>query len=55
MMGWLTISRLQFANNRDIIMFLLINMEGAAAAWALPHIALIGEKRAVIKTPDDFQ
>ncbi|CEL61246.1 hypothetical protein RSOLAG1IB_12415 [Rhizoctonia solani AG-1 IB] len=30
-------------------------MEGTAAAWALPHIALIGEKRAVIKTLDDFQ
>ncbi|CEL56718.1 hypothetical protein RSOLAG1IB_11986 [Rhizoctonia solani AG-1 IB] len=30
-------------------------MEGTAAAWALPHIALIGEKRAVIKTPDYFQ
>ncbi|CCO33942.1 hypothetical protein RSOLAG1IB_11467 [Rhizoctonia solani AG-1 IB] len=55
MMGWLTISGSQFANNKDIIMFLLINMEGAAAGWALPHIALIGEKRAVIKTPDDFQ
>ncbi|CEL63616.1 hypothetical protein RSOLAG1IB_10899 [Rhizoctonia solani AG-1 IB] len=55
MMGWLTISGSQFANNKDIIMFLLINMEGAAAAWALPHIALIGEKRAVIKTSDDFQ
>ncbi|CCO34491.1 hypothetical protein BN14_08592 [Rhizoctonia solani AG-1 IB] len=55
MMGWLTISGSQFANNRDVIMFLLINMEGTAAAWALPHIALIGEKRAVIKTPDDFQ
>ncbi|CCO32971.1 Retrotransposon-derived protein PEG10 AltName: Full=Embryonal carcinoma differentiation regulated protein [Rhizoctonia solani AG-1 IB] len=55
MMGWLTISGSQFASNRDVIMFLLINMEGTAAAWALPHIALIGEKRAVIKTLDDFQ
>ncbi|CEL56730.1 hypothetical protein RSOLAG1IB_11998 [Rhizoctonia solani AG-1 IB] len=55
MMRWLTISRSQFASNKDIIMFLLINMEGTAAAWALPHIALIGEKKAVIKTPDDFQ
>ncbi|CCO36352.1 Retrotransposon-derived protein PEG10 AltName: Full=Embryonal carcinoma differentiation regulated protein [Rhizoctonia solani AG-1 IB] len=55
MMGWLTISGSQFASNKDVIMFLLINMEGSAAAWALPHIALIGEKRAVIKTPDDFQ
>ncbi|CEL63982.1 hypothetical protein RSOLAG1IB_10965 [Rhizoctonia solani AG-1 IB] len=45
----------QFANNRDIIMFLLINMEGTAAAWALPYIALVGERRAVIKTLDDFQ
>ncbi|CCO35212.1 Retrotransposon-derived protein PEG10 AltName: Full=Embryonal carcinoma differentiation regulated protein [Rhizoctonia solani AG-1 IB] len=55
MMGWLTISGSQFANNKDIIMFLLINMEGSAAAWALPHIALVGDKRAIIKTPDDFQ
>ncbi|CEL55014.1 hypothetical protein RSOLAG1IB_11826 [Rhizoctonia solani AG-1 IB] len=55
MMGWLTISGSQFASNKDIIMFLLINMKGTAATWALPHIALIGEKRAVIKTPDDFQ
>ncbi|CCO35356.1 Retrotransposon-derived protein PEG10 AltName: Full=Embryonal carcinoma differentiation regulated protein [Rhizoctonia solani AG-1 IB] len=54
-MGWLTISGSQFASNKDIIMFLLINMEGSAAAWALPHIPLIGEKRAVIKTPDNFQ
>ncbi|CCO35816.1 Retrotransposon-derived protein PEG10 AltName: Full=Embryonal carcinoma differentiation regulated protein [Rhizoctonia solani AG-1 IB] len=55
MMGWLTISGSQFASNKDEIMFLLINMEGSAATWTLPHIALIGEKRAVIKTPDDFQ
>ncbi|CEL56620.1 hypothetical protein RSOLAG1IB_07945 [Rhizoctonia solani AG-1 IB] len=55
MMGWLMISGSQFANNKDVIMFLLINMEGTAAAWALPHIALIGEKRAFIKKPDDFQ
>ncbi|CCO35398.1 Retrotransposon-derived protein PEG10 AltName: Full=Embryonal carcinoma differentiation regulated protein [Rhizoctonia solani AG-1 IB] len=54
-MGWLTISGSQFASNQDVIMFLLINMEGSAAAWALPHIALIGEKRVVIKTLDDFQ
>ncbi|CCO33712.1 hypothetical protein RSOLAG1IB_11539 [Rhizoctonia solani AG-1 IB] len=30
-------------------------MEGTAAAWALPHIALVGEKRAVIKDMDNFQ
>ncbi|CCO37181.1 hypothetical protein BN14_11334 [Rhizoctonia solani AG-1 IB] len=55
MMGWLMISGSQFANNKDIVMFLLINMEGSAAAWALPHIALVGDKKAVIKTPNDFQ
>ena len=42
MMGWLTISGSQFSSNKDIIMFLLINMEGAAAAWALPHIRTEG-------------
>ncbi|CCO33795.1 hypothetical protein RSOLAG1IB_09770 [Rhizoctonia solani AG-1 IB] len=54
-MGWLTISGSQSANNRGIIMFLLINMEGMATTWALPHIALVGERRAVSKTADDFQ
>ncbi|CAE6457561.1 unnamed protein product [Rhizoctonia solani] len=53
-MGWLTISGLQFGNDKDIIMFLLINMEGAAAAWALPHITLVGKRNAIIRTPLDF-
>ncbi|CEL64048.1 hypothetical protein RSOLAG1IB_11032 [Rhizoctonia solani AG-1 IB] len=30
-------------------------MEGTAAAWLLPHIALVGEQRAVIKNMNDFQ
>ncbi|CAE6470193.1 unnamed protein product, partial [Rhizoctonia solani] len=40
--------------NEDIIMFLLINMEGAAAARALPHITLVGKRNAIIRTPEDF-
>jgi hypothetical protein len=42
MSGWLRLSMSQFNTDKDIITFLLVNMEGAASAWALPHLANIG-------------
>ncbi|CEL54636.1 hypothetical protein RSOLAG1IB_11726 [Rhizoctonia solani AG-1 IB] len=39
MSGWLRLSVTQFETEEDVITFLLVNMEGTASAWALPHLA----------------
>ncbi|CCO37870.1 hypothetical protein BN14_12030 [Rhizoctonia solani AG-1 IB] len=44
----------QFDTDKDVITFLLVNMEGAASAWALPHLANIGTDKATIKTVAEF-
>ncbi|CCO35834.1 Retrotransposable element Tf2 155 kDa protein type 2 [Rhizoctonia solani AG-1 IB] len=54
MSGWLRLSATQFKKEEDVITFLLVNMEGSASAWALPHLANIGTDKATIKTVDDF-
>ncbi|CCO37620.1 similar to pol polyprotein [Rhizoctonia solani AG-1 IB] len=54
MSGWLQLSITQFETEEDVITFLLVNMEGTASAWALPHLANIGTNKATIRTVDDF-
>ncbi|CCO36361.1 hypothetical protein RSOLAG1IB_01983 [Rhizoctonia solani AG-1 IB] len=54
MSGWLRLSMSQFDTDKDVITFLLVNMEGAASAWALPHLANIGTDKATIKTVAEF-
>ncbi|CCO34820.1 Retrotransposon-derived protein PEG10 AltName: Full=Embryonal carcinoma differentiation-regulated protein [Rhizoctonia solani AG-1 IB] len=54
MSGWLRLSVTQFETEEDVITYLLVNMEGSASAWALPHLANIGTERATIKSVDDF-
>ncbi|CCO37038.1 Retrotransposon-derived protein PEG10 AltName: Full=Embryonal carcinoma differentiation-regulated protein [Rhizoctonia solani AG-1 IB] len=54
MSGWLRLSVTQFETEEDVITYLLVNMEGAASAWALPHLANIGTNKATIRTVDDF-
>ncbi|CCO34374.1 Retrotransposon-derived protein PEG10 AltName: Full=Embryonal carcinoma differentiation-regulated protein [Rhizoctonia solani AG-1 IB] len=54
MSGWLRLSVTQFETEEDIITYLLVNMEGAASAWALPHLANIGTNKATIRTVEDF-
>ncbi|CCO34844.1 Retrotransposon-derived protein PEG10 AltName: Full=Embryonal carcinoma differentiation regulated protein [Rhizoctonia solani AG-1 IB] len=54
MSGWLRLSVTQFETEEDVITFLLVNMEGTASAWALPHLANIGTVKATIRTVDDF-
>jgi hypothetical protein len=54
MSGWLRLSATQFEREEDVITFLLVNMEGSASAWALPHLANIGTDKATMKTVDDF-
>ncbi|CCO36388.1 Retrotransposon-derived protein PEG10 AltName: Full=Embryonal carcinoma differentiation-regulated protein [Rhizoctonia solani AG-1 IB] len=54
MSGWLRLSMSQFNTDEDVITFLLVNMEGAASAWALPHLANIGTDKATIKTVAEF-
>ncbi|CCO31284.1 Retrotransposon-derived protein PEG10 AltName: Full=Embryonal carcinoma differentiation regulated protein [Rhizoctonia solani AG-1 IB] len=54
MSGWLRLSATQFEREEDVITFLLVNMEGSASAWALPHLANIGTDKATIKTVDKF-
>ncbi|CCO37613.1 Retrotransposable element Tf2 155 kDa protein type 1 [Rhizoctonia solani AG-1 IB] len=39
MNGWLRLSATQFNSEEDVVTFLLVNMEGSASAWALPHLA----------------
>ncbi|CEL53179.1 hypothetical protein RSOLAG1IB_06142 [Rhizoctonia solani AG-1 IB] len=54
MSGWLRLSATQFNTKEDIVTFLLVNMEGTAAAWVLPHLANIGTPKATITTPEEF-
>ncbi|CCO37398.1 hypothetical protein BN14_11554 [Rhizoctonia solani AG-1 IB] len=54
MSGWLRLSVTQFKTEEDVITFLLVNMEGTASAWALPHLAHIGTDKATIKSVNDF-
>ncbi|CCO33823.1 Retrotransposon-derived protein PEG10 AltName: Full=Embryonal carcinoma differentiation-regulated protein [Rhizoctonia solani AG-1 IB] len=54
MSGWLRLSVTQFETEEDVITYLLVNMEGTASAWALPHLANMGTERATIKSVHDF-
>ncbi|CCO35940.1 Retrotransposon-derived protein PEG10 AltName: Full=Embryonal carcinoma differentiation-regulated protein [Rhizoctonia solani AG-1 IB] len=54
MSGWLRLSATQFEREEDVVTFLLVNMEGTALAWALPHLANVGTNKATIRTVDDF-
>ncbi|CCO35741.1 Retrotransposable element Tf2 155 kDa protein type 1 [Rhizoctonia solani AG-1 IB] len=54
MSGWLRLSVTQFETEEDVITYLLVNMEGTASAWALPHLANIGTNKATIRTVNDF-
>ncbi|CCO37169.1 Retrotransposon-derived protein PEG10 AltName: Full=Embryonal carcinoma differentiation-regulated protein [Rhizoctonia solani AG-1 IB] len=54
MSGWLRLSVTQFETEEDVITYLLVNMEGAASAWALPHLANLGTEKATIRTVNDF-
>jgi hypothetical protein len=54
MSGWIQLSATQLETKEDIITFLLVNMEGSALAWALPHLANIGTEKATITTIDKF-
>ncbi|CAE6381244.1 unnamed protein product [Rhizoctonia solani] len=54
MSGWLQLSATQFETEEDVVTFLLVNMEGTASAWALPHLANIGTEKATIKTAAEF-
>ncbi|CEL62118.1 hypothetical protein RSOLAG1IB_10220 [Rhizoctonia solani AG-1 IB] len=54
MNGWLRLSATQFNSEEDIVTFLLVNMEGSASAWALPHLANMGSNRATITTAIEF-
>ncbi|CCO30894.1 hypothetical protein RSOLAG1IB_11775 [Rhizoctonia solani AG-1 IB] len=54
MNGWLRLSATQFNSEEDIVTFLLVNMEGTASAWALPHLANMGSNKATITTAMEF-
>ncbi|CEL63496.1 hypothetical protein RSOLAG1IB_12678 [Rhizoctonia solani AG-1 IB] len=54
MNGWLRLSATQFNSEEDVVTFLLVNMEGTASAWALPHLANMGSNRATITTAAQF-
>ncbi|CCO36649.1 Retrotransposon-derived protein PEG10 AltName: Full=Embryonal carcinoma differentiation regulated protein [Rhizoctonia solani AG-1 IB] len=54
MSGWLQLSVTQFETEEDVITFLLVNMEGTALAWALPHLANIGTDKATIRLVNNF-
>jgi hypothetical protein len=51
---WLWLSATQFNSEEDVVTFLLVNMEGTASAWALPHLANMGSNRATITTAMEF-
>lgn len=54
MNGWLRLSATQFNTKEDVVTFLLVNMEGSASAWALPHLANMGSNKATITTAAQF-
>ncbi|CCO36588.1 hypothetical protein BN14_10729 [Rhizoctonia solani AG-1 IB] len=54
MSGWLRLSVTQFETEEDVITYLLVNMEGSASAWALPHLAKLGTDKATIRTVNNF-
>jgi hypothetical protein len=54
MNGWLRLSATQFDTEEDVVTFLLVNMEGTASAWALPHLANAGTNKATITTGAEF-
>ncbi|CCO33218.1 hypothetical protein RSOLAG1IB_11017 [Rhizoctonia solani AG-1 IB] len=54
MNGWLRPSATQFNTEEDVVTFLLVNMEGNASAWALPHLANMGSNRATITMAAQF-
>jgi hypothetical protein len=54
MNGWLRLSATQFDTEEDVVTFLLVNMEGTALAWALPHLANMGSNKATITTAMEF-
>jgi hypothetical protein len=54
MNGWLRLSATQFNTEEDVVTFLLVNMEGTASSWALPHLANMGSNRATITTAAQF-
>ncbi|CCO35826.1 hypothetical protein BN14_09946 [Rhizoctonia solani AG-1 IB] len=39
---WLRLSATQFNTEEDVVTFLLVNMEGTALSWVLPHLANMG-------------
>ncbi|CCO33945.1 hypothetical protein RSOLAG1IB_11463 [Rhizoctonia solani AG-1 IB] len=54
MNGWLRLSATQFNSEEDVVTFLLVNMEGTASSWALPHLSNMGSNRATITTASEF-
>jgi hypothetical protein len=54
MNGWLCLSATQFNTKEDVVTFLLVNMEGSALSWVLPHLANMGSNRATITTAVQF-
>ncbi|CEL52836.1 hypothetical protein RSOLAG1IB_11181 [Rhizoctonia solani AG-1 IB] len=54
MNGWLQLSATQFNSKKDAVTFLLVNLEGSALSWALPHLANMGSNRATITTATQF-
>ncbi|CCO34350.1 hypothetical protein RSOLAG1IB_11783 [Rhizoctonia solani AG-1 IB] len=54
MSGWLRLSTTQFNTEEDVVTFLLVNMEGTASSWALPHLANMGSNRATITMAAQF-
>ncbi|CCO35455.1 hypothetical protein RSOLAG1IB_12278 [Rhizoctonia solani AG-1 IB] len=54
MNGWLRLSATQFNSEEDVVTFLLVNMEGTASSWALPHLANMGSNQATITTALEF-
>jgi hypothetical protein len=54
MNGWLRLSATQFNTEEDVVTFLLVNMEGTASSWALPHLANMGSNKATITTAAQF-
>ncbi|GAB1525959.1 hypothetical protein RhiTH_009125 [Rhizoctonia solani] len=55
MLAWVWLNQRMFPTQVEILLFLLMNMDKAASAWAHPHVDLLGSHCAIIQTTDDFK
>ncbi|GAB1523840.1 hypothetical protein RhiTH_006990 [Rhizoctonia solani] len=55
MLAWVWLNQRMFPTQVETLLFLLMNMDNTASAWAHPHLDLLGSHCAIIQTTDYFK